>query len=216
MHPVARLLKNPGAPRRRILIACEFSGTVRDAFAAVGYDAWSCDLLPSDKPGNHIQGDCMEAISRGWDDIIMHPPCTAITVSGNAHYGEGKPRAAERERAIKWTWELWHHAKAHAQRVAMENPIGMLSRTMKPSQIIQPHQFGHDASKATCLWLHGFPLLRPTENFPPRIVNGKPRWGNQCDSGQNKLGPSPDRWALRSLTYPGIANAMAQQWKEAP
>ena len=215
MHPIWQILSHR-APALRVLIACEFSGTVRDTFVALGHEAWSCDLLPSNKPGNHIQGDCVDAISRGWDLIIMHPPCTAIAVSGNAHYGEGKPKAHLRERALQWTWALWHHACACARHVAMENPIGMLSRTMKPSQIIQPHQFGHDASKATCLWLHNLPLLRGTSDYPPRIVNGKPRWRNQCDSGQNKLGPSSDRWALRSLTYTGIASAMANQWPGTP
>jgi len=171
----------------RVLVACEYSGTVRDAFLALGHDALSCDLFPTDVEGPHYQGDVRDIINDGWDLMIAHPPCTYLCSSG-----------------LHWN---------------------------KP---IQPWQFGHDASKATCLWLRGLPPLRPTEIIEPRWVccgkaipdtlgkygcpnccgdkKPKARWANQTDSGQNRLPPSEDRWKIRSLTYPGIAKAMAEQW----
>ncbi len=197
--------------RPRVLVGCEFSGTVRDAFAARGWDAWSCDLLPSEKPGNHLQCDIREVMSDGWWDLgIFHPPCTYLSVSG-LHWNKRVPgRAAKTEEALEFARAL---LEAPIDRKALENPIGCISsRIRKPDQIIQPHQFGADASKATCLWTYGLPLLTPTSHVAPRLVDGRPRWANQTDSGQNKLGPSADRWALRSMTYPGIAAAMADQW----
>ena len=194
----------------KVLVACEFSGTVRDAFIARGHDALSCDLLPTEKPGPHYQGNVLDIIGSGWDLLIAHPPCTYLTSSG-LHWNTRRPERAElTNEAVQFVLAL---ASAPIPRICIENPIGCLStRWRKPDQIIQPWQFGHDASKSTCLWLNGLMPLRATDLIAPRIVNGKKRWSNQTDSGQNKLGPSPDRWALRSLTYPGIADAMATQW----
>ena len=196
----------------KVLIACEFSGTVRDAFARRGHDAMSCDLLPTEKDGPQYQGSVFDIINDGWDLMIAHPPCTYLSSSG-LHWNKRRPeRAAQTEEAIQFFMAL---ANAPIPQIAIENPVGCIStRWRKPDQIIQPHQFGHDASKATCLWLKGLDTLWPTTIVIPRMVNGRPRWGNQTDSGQNKLGPSADRWAIRSLTYPGIAEAMAEQWGE--
>jgi len=194
----------------RVLVACEFSGTVRDAFIAYGHDAMSCDLLPADIPGPHYQGDVRDVLGNGWDLMIAHPPCTYLSVSGLHWNKRIEGRAAKTEQALDFVRLLMD---ADIQRIAIENPVSCIStRIRKPDQIIQPYQFGHDASKATCLWLKGLPNLRPTNSVAPRIVNGRPRWANQCDSGQNKLAPSPDRWRLRSETYAGIARAMASQW----
>jgi len=270
----------------RVLIACEFSGTVRDAFAARGHEVWSCDLLPTEKPGLHYQGNVLRILdgwvpvkytmecdpegdgwcqitdcdpgeckcygptqdeveyleSEGeifarpidhphWDLMIAHPPCTYLTISAEWAYRYpdfvrypgvgyhqkvkpetlvGEPRREARGDAIRF---FKHLLNAPIERIAIENPVGVISsRIRKPDQVIQPHQFGADASKQTCLWLKGLPLLKATKQIGPRIVNGKKRWGNQTDGGQNKLTPSDDRWAERSLTYPGIAAAMAAQW----
>ena len=194
----------------RILIACEFSGIVRDAFSARGWDAWSCDLLPTEQPGQHIQGDALAVLADGWDMMIAHPPCTYLCSSG-LHWNKRRPeRAKQTEEALEFVRRL---LDAPIARIAVENPIGCIATRIRPAdQIVQPWQFGHDASKATCLWLKGLPELRSTRLIQARIVAGKRRWANQTDSGQNKLGPSVDRWALRSLTYPGIAQAMADQW----
>jgi hypothetical protein len=194
----------------KVLIACEFSGTVREAFKAKGHDAWSCDLLPTEVAGNHYQGDVKDIIGNGWDLMIAHPPCTYLSSSG-LHWNKRRPERAEQtEKAIDFVMFL---ANAPVRMIAIENPIGCLStRWRKPDQIIQPHQFGHDASKATCLWLIGLEKLMLTKNVDPRFVGGKPRWGNQTDSGQNKLPPSEDRWKIRSATFQGIADAMAEQW----
>jgi hypothetical protein len=191
----------------RILVACEFSGTVRDAFRALGHDAVSCDLLPTEAPGPHIQGDVLDVLGDGWDCLIAFPPCTYVCGSG-LHWNKRVPgRAALTEAAIEFARKL---LDAPIPRVALENPIGCLStRIRKPDQIIQPWQFGDDASKATCLWLRGLSLLVPTDELPG---GRKARRANQTPSGQNKLGPSADRWKLRSITYPGIAAAMAAQW----
>lgn len=197
----------------RVLIACEFSATVRDEFARLGHDAWSCDLLPCEKGGNHYQCDIREVLGLGWDLMIAHPPCTYLSSSG-LHWNKRRPeRAALTEEAVEFARMLIEYPGIPKR--AVENPIGCLStRVRKPDQIIHPWMFGDDASKATCLWLTGLPHLRvhPAQAVAPRIVNGKPRWANQTDSGQNRLGPSEDRWALRSLTYPGIARAFAEQW----
>lgn len=183
----------------KVLIACEYSGVVRDAFLAKGHDAISCDLLPTEKPGPHIQGDCIEAIkSRQWDLIIMHPPCTALAVSGNRWYGRGMPKHDERLKAIRWTVRLFETAKDYADKVAMENPVGVLP--IPPDQYIQPWQFGHGETKKTGLWLHNLPTLEPTN-----IVEGREQriW---------KLPPTADRWKIRSTTFTGIAEAMEDQW----
>jgi hypothetical protein len=200
----------------KILIACEFSGTVRDAFIARGHDAMSCDLLPTTKPGPHYQGDVTDVLGDGWDMMIAHPPCTYLTVSG-LHWNKRNPeRAQKTEDGLAFVRLL---LDAPIPKIALENPVSCISsRIRKPDQIIQPYEFGEDASKKTCLWLKGLPPLEidPDKRLPGRLVphNGKTveRWGNQTDSGQNRLGPSEDRWALRSLTYPGIAEAFASQW----
>ncbi len=195
----------------RVLVACEYSGTVRDAFIALGHEAVSCDLLPTDTPGPHYQGDVLNILDEGWDIMIAHPPCTFLSVSG-IHWNDRGRGWGETNKALDFVRALLDAPIPH---IALENPVSIISsRIRKPDQIIHPHQFGHDASKATCLWLKDLPHLIPTKNFPPRIVGGKKRWGNQTDSGQNKLGPSEDRWKIRSTTYQGIAAAMAAQWSE--
>lgn len=194
----------------KILIACEYSGVVRDAFTRFGHDVTSCDLLPTERPGNHYQGDVRDILDAGWDLMVAHPPCTYLCSSG-LHWNKRRPaRAALTEESLDFVRLL---LGAPVPRIALENPIGCIStRIRPPDQTVQPWQFGHDASKATCLWLKGLPLLRPTNLVPPRIVRGQKRWGNQTDSGQNNLPPSDDRWKVRSLTYQGIADAMAAQW----
>lgn len=194
----------------KVLIACEYSGTVRDAFIAAGHDAMSCDLLPTDVPGPNYQGDVTDILDDGWDLMVAHPPCTYLSVSGMHWTTRGLRDPKLTEDALAFVRLLMD---APIPRIAIENPVSVISsRIRKPDQIIQPHEYGHDASKKTCLWLKGLPLLVPTQHVEPRIVNGKKRWGNQCDSGQNKLGPSDDRWKIRSETFTGIAKAMAAQW----
>jgi site-specific DNA-cytosine methylase len=195
----------------RVLVACESSGAVRDAFIRAGHYAASCDLLPSESPlGDHYQCDVTEILDHGWDLLIAHPPCTYLSVSGMHWTTRGLRDPKLTEDALDFV-RLFMDAPI--ERIAIENPVSIISsRIRKPDQIIQPHQFGHDASKKTCLWLKNLPLLKPTQIVEPRIVNGKQRWGNQTDSGQNKLPPSKDRWKLRSKTYEGIADAMAAQW----
>lgn len=210
----------------RVLVACEYSGTVRDAFLARGHYAMSCDLLPTDKPGPHYQGDVRDVLGDGWDAMIAHPPCTSLTIAAEWAYKDvqtkrikpgtliGAARRQAREEAIAFVMML---ANADIPDIAIENPVGVLSsRWRKPDQIVQPWQFGHDASKATCLWLKGLPPLVATKPIPGRVVGGRMRWGNQTDSGQNKLPPTADRWKLRSTTYAGIADAMASQWGGNP
>ena len=195
----------------RVLVACEYSGTVRDAFIAAGHDAVSCDLLPTDKPGPHIQGDCIEVIKQGWDVIIIHPPCTALTVAGNSTYGEGQPKYQQRLDAVKWTVDLWNLACANAEvGVCMENPVGVLPRLggLKPAQYVQPYWFGHMEQKKTGLWLDRLPPLVATNNVYDEMMK-LPR--NQRER-LHYLPPSPDRWKIRSTTYQGIAQAMASQW----
>lgn len=200
----------------RILIACERSGVVREAFRRLGHDAWSCDLEPAeDGSGFHVQGDAIDRAYNGrWDAMIAHPECRYLSVSG-LHWNHRRPeRAVLTEQAAEFAIALWN---APIAKVALENPVGILSsRIRKPDQIIQPYQFGEDASKATCLWLRGLPPLRPTKRIAGRIVNGKERWANQTDSGQNRLGPSPTRSMDRARTYAGIAKAMAEQWGLTP
>lgn len=258
----------------RVLVACEFSGTVRDAFLARGHDAMSCDLLPSESPGKHYVGDILDVLEgwepvsfagdcagydeesgelgdvcsicgldyceeckcygptqcepeleymvRGnalfarpkdhpnWDLMVAHPPCTYLSVSGMHWTTRGLRDPQLTEDALYFVRKLM---AAPIHRIAIENPVSVISsRIRKPDQIIQPYEYGHDASKATCLWLKNLPHLIPTQRVAPRIVDGKKRWGNQCDSGQNKLGPSPDRWKKRAEFYQGVAEAMADQW----
>lgn len=194
----------------RVLVACEYSGRVRDAFISRGHEAISCDLLPTDVAGPHYQGDVRDILGNDWDLMIAHPPCTYLCSSG-LHWNTRRPeRAKLTEESLAFVCLL---LDAPIHRIALENPIGCISTRIRPSdQTIQPWQFGHDASKATCLWLKNLPKLEPTQIIEPRIVNGKKRWANQTDSGQNRLGPSDDRWKIRSETYLGIAEAMAAQW----
>ena len=192
----------------RVLVACEFSGIVRDAFKAKGHDAWSCDLLPTEKEGQHVQGDVLEVLDDGFDLMIAHPPCTYLSSSG-LHWNKRRPeRALLTDEALCFVRILLN---SKINKIALENPIGCISSQIrKPDQIIQPWQYGHDASKSTCLWLKNLPLLKPTD------IIKKDRYANQTASGQNNLGPSVDRWKLRSTTFPGIADAMAEQWGVLP
>jgi site-specific DNA-cytosine methylase len=190
----------------RVLIACEYSGRVRDAFIAKGHQAVSCDLLPTDSPGPHHQGPVEDVLDDGWDLMIAHPPCTHLAVSG-ARYFPQKIADGRQQAALDFVQLLMN---APIKKWALENPVSVISsKIRKPDQIIQPWQFGHDASKKTCLWLKNLPLLTPTNvlSLPESGV-----WANQTPTGQNKLGPKQDRWKARSLTYQGIANAMADQW----
>jgi hypothetical protein len=206
--------RTPGEPQyMKVLVACEESGIVRDAFAALGHDSWSCDLL--ERPGKHICDDVLLHLEDGWDLLIAHPPCTYLSVSG-LHWNRRRP---EREKltheAMIFVLNLMGEGFVDnpIPRIALENPVSCISTLYrKPDQIIQPWQFGHPESKATCLWLKNLPPLVPTNVLTPRGGNPNRGWDNQTPSGQNKLGPSPERSAMRSRTYPGIAKAMAEQW----
>jgi len=201
------------------LICCEHSGMVREALRAKGVDAWSCDLLPADDASPyHIQGDCREVMAgktggllgKTWDAFGMHPDCTYLTVAG-IHWNNRGRGWEKTDAALAFVRELIE--LAGDKPWYLENPVSIIStKIRKPSQTIQPYDFGEDASKRTCLWLNRLPSLTPTNRVPGRVVNGVERWANQTDSGQNKLGPSDDRWKKRSKTYPGIAQAMADQW----
>lgn len=181
----------------RVLVACEYSGAVRDAFIAAGHDAMSCDLLPTDAPGPHHQGDVRDIINDDWDLMIAHPPCTHLAVSGARWF---KDKRTEQAEALDFVRLL---LAAPVPRIALENPISIISsKIRKPDQIIQPWQFGHGETKATCLWLKNLPLLTPTN-----IVEGR-------EARVHRLPPSADRWKIRSATYQGIAAAMAAQWGE--
>lgn len=179
----------------RVLVACEFSGIVRDAFKERGHDAWSCDLLPTETPGKHFQQDVLSLLENGWDLMIAHPPCTHLAVSGARWF---KEKQEEQKEALFFVRAL---LDAPIARIALENPISIISsRIRKPDQIIQPWQFGHGETKATCLWLKGLPNLVPTN-----IVSGR-------EARVHRMPPSPDRWKERSKTFAGIAQAMAAQW----
>ena len=194
----------------KVLIGCEYSGTVRDAFIALGHDAISCDLLPTDKPGPHYQGDIYDLLNQKWDLIIMHPPCTALCVSGNAWYGFGQAKYNERLEAVEWTVKLWEACKKVSDKVCFENPVGVLPRLggMPKPSYVQPYQFGHMEQKKTGLFLHGLPALKDSENVYESMMllpkNERER--------MHYLPPSKDRWKIRSTTYKGIADAMASQW----
>lgn len=181
----------------RVLIACEYSGTVRDAFIRAGHDAMSCDLLPTDRDGPHYEGDVFDIIGDGFDLMIAHPPCTHLAVSGARHFAEKRADGRQQE-ALAFVRRLM---EAPIPMIALENPVSIIStKIRRPDQIIQPWQFGHGETKSTCLWLKGLPLLKPTD-----IVDGR-------SDRIHKMPPSPDRWKLRSTTYQGIASAMADQW----
>lgn len=196
----------------RILVACEESQAVTIELRKLGHHAYSCDVLPCSggHPEWHIQGDVRDYLDSRWDMMIAFPPCTYLAVSG-LHWNARLPGRAEKtEKALQFIQELMD---APIPKIVIENPVGCISsRIRKPDQIIQPYQFGEDASKKTCLWLKGVPKLIPTKYFPPRIIDGKKRWSNQTDSGQNKLTPSATRAAERSKTYSGVARAMAFHW----
>jgi site-specific DNA-cytosine methylase len=190
----------------RVLIACEYSGTSRRAFAARGHDVWSCDLLPADDGSpNHIQGDVLPILNQGWDMMICHPPCTHLAVSGARWF---KDKKQEQEEALEFVRAL---LDAPIPRIALENPVSIISsRIRKPDQIIQPWMFGQEATKTTCLWLKNLPHLVPTnvvgkgERHITKSGRSLPKWYN--------LPPSEDRWKIRSTTFTGIAEAMAEQW----
>ncbi len=184
-----------GDVRVKVLIACEYSGRVRDAFLLAGHEAMSCDLLPTESAGPHYQGDVREIIGDGWDLMIAHPPCTHLAVSGSRWF---KDKAKEQADALLFVCELMD---APIPKIAIENPISVISsRIRKPDQIIQPWQFGHGETKATCFWLKGLPKLTPTN-----IVEGR-------EARVHRMPPGPDRWKDRSRTYTGVADAMAAQW----
>ena len=229
----------------RVIVGCEYSGRIREAFRALGHDAWSCDFLPAeDNSRFHLQQDVRGVLGDGWDLGIFHPDCTYLTNSAEWCYKDnpgkkmrpgvlfGAERRQAREEAVEFAQLL---LDAPIDRIALENPVGCLStRIRTPDQIIQPYQYGEDASKSTCLWLKSLSLLRPTKFVDPRWVccgitlpegvgkygcpncegdnKPKPRWANQTNSGQNKLPPSEDRWKDRARTYQGWALAMAIQW----
>ena len=201
-------------PNQRILVGCETSGVVRDAFLQAGHDVWSCDIEPADSPSlRHIQEDVLKVLDdQHWDIAILHPPCTYLCSSGlhwNTRPGY-EDRQQKTEMALDFVREL---LDADVDQICLENPVGCISTQIrKPDQYIQPYEFGEDASKKTGLWLKDLPLLQPTSQVEPRMVGGLPRWGNQADSGQGKLWPSADRSKIRAKTYPGIASAMAGQW----
>ena len=186
----------------RVLVACEFSGIVRDAFAARGHDAWSCDLLPSERPGNHIQGDVLGILGDGWDMVIAHPPCTRLCNSGVRWLHERGLWDAMEEAATFFR----HLLHSPVKKVAVENPV--MHRYAKeivgqgPDQSVQPWQFGDNYKKRTCFWLRGLPKLEPTSDLD----------GSTADAAVHRASPGPDRWKERSRTYPGLAAAMAAQW----
>ena len=179
----------------KVLVACEYSGTVRDAFLSLGIEAMSCDLLPTDKEGPHYQGNVLDILDQGWSHMISHPPCTHLAVSGARWF---KDKQQEQKDALEFVQQLMDAPIPH---IAIENPISVIStKIRKPDQIIQPWMFGHGETKATCLWLKNLPKLQPTD-----IVDGR-------EQRIHNLPPSKDRWKIRSTTYTGIAKAMAGQW----
>ena len=186
--------------KKRVLVACEYSGIVRDAFIRHGHEAMSCDLLPTEVPGPHYQGDVFDVLDYPWDLMIAHPPCTHLSVSGARHFQQ-KKMDGRQQASVSFFLRL---AKCDIPMIAIENPVCVISSLWrKPDQVIQPWQFGHGETKATCLWLKGLPLLAPT-----RIVEGR-------DQRIHKMPPGPNRWKERSRTYFGIAEAMADQWGSA-
>lgn len=219
----------------RVLIGCERFGRMRDAFRRRGFDAWSCDTA-ADPSGSqfHIRGDVRRFLSDGWDGAVFHPDCTFLTCSAEWAYQDpnfdrypgvgyhqkvkpetlvGAARRQARQDAVAFVFEL---RDAPIPKIAIENPLGHLSAAWRrPDQTVQPNEFGDDASKATCWWLKGLPPLVPTKHVAPRMVNGRPRWANQTDTGQNRLSPSDDRAMQRAATYPGLAEACAIQWGAA-
>ena len=198
----------------KVLVACEFSGVVRDAFIAKGHDAWSCDLLPTDSPGPHIQGDVLTVLNQGWDLMIAHPPCTYLTVAGQKaitpkYNPNWQERVIEREKAVEFVKAL---LAAPIPMIAIENPVGHLPKFIGPyTQIVRMNEFGHDAIKPTCLWLKNLPALKPTnivEATRHQNPNGRrtSKWYSNCGWSSKK----------RATTFKGLAEAMAEQWTTPP
>ena len=194
----------------KVLVACEFSGTVRNAFAKLGHDAWSCDLEPSETPGQHYQGDAMDIIADGWDLMIAHPPCTHLAVSGARHF-EQKRKDGRQQQGIDFFMQM---TNAPISKIAVENPVGIMSSLYrKPDQIIEPYEYGHPCTKKTCLWLKGLPLLKPTN-----IVDKGDVWiaksGKRMSQWyyESSCLPPKEREKMRNKTFQGIADAMAEQW----
>lgn len=193
----------------KVGILCEFSGVVREAFRALGHDAWSCDLVPTDDDSPfHLQQDCIEVAKMGWDILIAHPSCQYLAVSGNRHYGKGTPGHSKRIASIEWTKELWITMISNAECVAMENPVGALP--FPPTQYVQPWQFGHAENKRTGLWLWNLPPLEDTDNVKFFMEQLPKSEANRI----HYMPPSKNRSKLRSITYSGIAQAMARQWTD--
>jgi hypothetical protein len=200
----------------KVLIACEFSGTVREAFAKLGHDAWSCDIEPTELPGQHYQGDVMDILADGWDLMIAHPPCTHLAVSGAKHFAQ-KIADGRQQQGIDFFMQM---INAPIPRIAVENPVGIMSSLhRKPSQIIQPWQFGDEAQKTTCLWLKDLPLLQPTKivgkgDFYTSPSGKKlPSWyGDAAINGKKIAYGSVEMKKIRNKTFQGIADAMADQW----
>jgi hypothetical protein len=191
------MLSTEAGGEMKVLIACEYSGRVRDAFLKLGHEAMSCDMLPTEHTGPHYQGDVFDIINDGWDLMIAHPPCTHLAVSGARHFAAKEASGVQQE-ALEFVRRL---LDAPIPKICLENPVSIIStRIRKPSQIIQPWMFGHGETKTTCLWLKGLHKLVPTN-----IVVGR-------DDRIHKMPPSPTRWKERSRTYQGIADAMAEQW----
>ena len=195
----------------KVLVACEFSGTVRDCFIAMGHDAISCDFLPPAARGPHIQGDILDILyDPSWDLIIAHPPCTYLAASGLHWNKKIKGRAEKTEEALDFITAIW---EAPVEKLCIENPVGCINTRldfMPKPQYVQPYNYGEDASKKTGLWLRGLAPLEPTEVIEPRYVDGKPRWSNQGDTGYDKFGGGQGK--ERSVTFFGLAAAMADQW----
>lgn len=199
----------------KILIACEFSGIVREAFRKKGHDAWSCDLLPSDIYGKHYQGDVFDVIGNGWDMMIAHPPCTDLSASG-ARWWKEKRATGRQQKSIEFFLKL---AGANIQKIAIENPVGIMSKQYrKPDQYIQPYEYGHPETKKTCLWLHRLSKLKPTNIVEPDYMRNQDgsfkldKKGKRYSRTHFMSGRNPNRSKLRSLTFQGWADAMAEQW----
>ena len=194
----------------KVLIACEFSGTVREAFAKLGHDAWSCDLEPTEMPGNHYQGDVIDILADGWDLMIAHPPCTHLAVSGARHF-EQKRKDGRQQQGIDLFMQM---INAPIPKIAVENPVGIMSTIyQKPNQIIEPYEYGHNCTKKTCLWLKELPLLKPTN-----IVDKGDVWVAKSGKRMSQWYydssclPPKEREKMRNKTFQGIADAMANQW----
>lgn len=189
----------------RVLIACEYSGIVRESFKLKGHNAWSCDLLPTEIEGQHIQADVLDILDQDWDLMIAHPPCTDLAVSGAAWFKE-KIADGRQQKALDFVSNLMN---APINKICVENPISVIStKIRKPDQIIQPWQFGHPEKKATCFWLKNLPKLQETRNVKEEML----KLPKQKQQRLHYLPPSKDRWKIRSTTFQGIANAMADQW----